>query len=237
LTDDPFLHLIPPAGGVGGVTGVALLLHGGRSESFDPVTARQLAVLRMKPFVTALRRAGGESGLAVARLRYLVRGWNGPARSPLADVEWALETLAGKHPGVPIAVVGHSMGGRAAIYTAGHPAVSAVVGLAPWLEKGDPHDQLAGRRLLLAHAPEDAVTSAEASRRFADRAAAVAASVGYVSITNEKHSMMRRARVWHDLAAGFVTGVFYDRVPGETAGPRTAKVLQEALAGQRSLVL
>ena len=114
-------------------------------ESHRPVRAHQLAVLRMRPFVASLRRHGGRDGLVVAQLRYRVRGWNGADRSPVADAAWALDRLiATASRTCPSALVGHSMGGRTAMYVAGHESVRAVVGLAPWIEAGDPVDRLAG---------------------------------------------------------------------------------------------
>ncbi len=46
----------------GDVRAAVLLLHGGRSESREPVRARQPSVLRLRPFAGALRRAGVRSG-------------------------------------------------------------------------------------------------------------------------------------------------------------------------------
>ncbi|WP_438949092.1 LLM class flavin-dependent oxidoreductase, partial [Streptomyces harbinensis] len=40
--------------------------------------------------------------------------------------------LAARLGPVPVVLVGHSMGGRAALRAAGHPAVTGVVALAPW---------------------------------------------------------------------------------------------------------
>ena len=51
------------------------------------------------------------------------------------------------------------MGARAAMRAAGHPAVSAVAGLAPWLALGEPVEQLAGRWVLVAHGTADVITS------------------------------------------------------------------------------
>src|SRR5579875_2390195 len=100
----------------GPVRGIAVVLHGGRSTSVAPVRPYQLAVVRMQPFAASLRRFGRPDGLLVARVRYTVRGWNGAQRSPVADVEQALDELTARFPDVPIALVGHSMGGRAAVY-------------------------------------------------------------------------------------------------------------------------
>ena len=223
-----FLHVDAPSVPV---RGVALVLHGGRSKSRTPVRANQLAVLRMQPFVSSLRRAGSEHGLAVARMRYRVRGWNGADRSPVADVDGVLDRLVAQHPGVPIALVGHSMGGRAAIYTAGHDAVRSVVGLAPWLEPGDPMNQLLGRRLLVAHGQADRMTDPRESASFTAAAAGVAVSATYVAIDGDKHAMLRRPRLWHELATAFVLGSLLDLAPRGTVGDDAANCVQKALDG------
>lgn len=234
MSDEPYLHVDDARGPA---RAVVLVLHGGRSRSTAPVRANQLAVLRMLPFVRALRRAGAGHGLTVARMRYLVRGWNGPAQSPVPDVRWALDRLARRFPGVPLALVGHSMGGRAALYCAGHEGVRSVVGLAPWVEQGDPVEPLTGRRLLVAHGEQDRMTSAPASADLTRRAAAVAASAGYVAVAGERHAMLRRASLWHELATGFVLATMCDVPPRETVPPATANVLTQALAGQQTLTV
>jgi pimeloyl-ACP methyl ester carboxylesterase len=231
---EPVLDVRAPDGDV---RAVALVLHGGRAKSTMPVRATQLAVVRMTPFATALRRAGVRHGLAVARLRYLVRGWNGARRSPVPDVEWALDRLAARFPDAPTALVGHSMGGRAAIYAAGKPSVRAVVGLAPWLEPGDPSEPVAGRHVLVAHGELDHTTSAAASEAWTRRARAVAASASYVAIAGERHAMLRRARLWHELARDYVLAVLCDVAPAESDNSAAAKVVAEALAGRASLVV
>ena len=114
MTNQPKL-LVADASGP--VRGIAVVLHGGRSRSHLPVRATNLAVLRMRPFVSSLRRHS-RSGLVVAQVRYRVRGWNGAERSPVPDTLWALDQLAARFPDVPVALVGHSMGGRAAMYAA-----------------------------------------------------------------------------------------------------------------------
>jgi dienelactone hydrolase len=231
---DPFLHVDAPRGTP---RAIALVLHGGRVRGNGPVRASQLAVLRMTPFVNSLRRTGRGHGLAVARMRYLVRGWNGDARSPVADVNWALNRLAEQYPGLPVALIGHSMGGRAAMYAAGHESVRAVVGLAPWIEPGDPSAQLAGRRVLIEHGALDRMTSPRESAAYADKARKVAERVGYVSIRRERHAMLRRARLWHQLTSGYVLAAMCGVSPGETVGPPAANAVQEVLAGTPSVVV
>jgi pimeloyl-ACP methyl ester carboxylesterase len=87
---------------------------------------------------------------------------------------------------------------------AGDSSVIAAVGLAPWLPDGEPVEQLAGCRILIAHGDADRVTSPRASRRFAERASGVAAEVEFVSIPGERHAMLLRASTWHRLTTSFV---------------------------------
>jgi dienelactone hydrolase len=216
---------------------IALVLHGGRATSTAPTSARQLAVLRMLPFARSLRAAGDRDGLTVARLRYRQRGWNGARQAPVPDTTWALDELSRRFPDAPVALLGHSMGGRAALYCAGHPAVESVVALAPWIEAEDPVDQLARRRLLVVHGAHDRMTSARRSAEFARRAAAVATSVNYVRVDDEAHAMLRRASLWHRLTTGFVLATLLDRPPTEPDADLAAKVLREALAGEASLAV
>ena len=136
-------------------------------------------------------------------MRYRVRGWNGEQASPLADVTSALDQVRARHGDVPIALVGHSMGGRVAMRLAGDDSVVAAVGLAPWLPDGEPVEQLSGRRVLLVHGDRDGVTSPRATRRFAERAAPYAEQIDLVIVRGERHAMVLRARTWHRLATAF----------------------------------
>lgn len=229
----PVLQLEPPAD----VTrAVVLVLHGGRATGAGPVRRTQLAVVRMQPFRSGLLRAGRRSGLAVAGLRYAARGWNGTAQSPVPDVRWALDQLVERFPDAPVALVGHSMGGRAAVYAAAHPSVHAVLALAPWLERDDRVEPLTGRHLLVVHGDGDRITSPRRSAAFVQDAATVAASSGYISVRGEGHAMLRRARLWHELATGWVLATMADVPPVHTVGTEAATLLQRVLAGEATLV-
>lgn len=198
---EPALTLYPAAGDV---RAVALVLPGGRADSFDPSESRHLSAVRMRPFARALRHAGRRHGLAVVQLRYRYRGWNGPDMSPVADARWALHDIRARHGSVPLLLLGHSMGGRTVLRVAGDESVRGVVALAPWLPEGEPVEQLAGREVLIAHGTLDRVTSARASRRFAERARSVAQRVDYVSVKNDGHAMLLRAATWHRLTTRFM---------------------------------
>jgi alpha-beta hydrolase superfamily lysophospholipase len=231
MTRHPFSTVSEPDGDA---KAVALVLHGGRANSTEPVRGTQLAVLRMAPFAAGLRRAGAARGLAVASARYLVRGWNGAAQAPVADVRWVLDRLADRFPGVPVALVGHSMGGRAAIHAADHPSVAALVALAPWVERGDPYRTVTGRDVLVVHGTGDRITSAKASAAWTEQAATVAASASYVAIRGERHAMLRRPRLWHALASRYVLATLLGSAPVDGVA---ADVVRKVLAGEPSVVV
>ena len=136
---EPFVDLptrtTPPRAAV-------LVLHGGKAESRGPVEPRQLTVRRMQPFVRSISSLGGD--LAVGQIRYRYRGWNEAAADAVADVEFALVAIGERYGPVPVVLVGHSMGGRAALQAAGHSRVRGVVALAPWLPDTDPVEQFGG---------------------------------------------------------------------------------------------
>jgi alpha-beta hydrolase superfamily lysophospholipase len=183
--------------------GVVLVLHGGKSQSQQVTSVWQPAVLRMAPFVWALRdRSGGR--LAVASLRYAVRGWNGTAASPLADAREALDQLAARHPNVPIGLLGHSMGGRVALHLSGDARVRAVAALAPWVERGDEPRGHPGLSVLVMHGTRDRITSPRASRWMAEAMATHGVDVTYEPVEGEMHAMLRRAAHWHRRSADFL---------------------------------
>jgi len=221
-------------GGMAIAAGVVVVVHGGREVSLRPVTAVDLPVLRMVPVAWAIQRAVRGTGIAVWRHRFAVRGWNGDQASPARDLNRLLDDIGARYDGVPVLVAGHSMGARAAFRAAGHPVVSAVAGLAPWLPAGEPVGQLAGRRVLLAHGSADTVTDPGGTWAYAGRARVVT-SVTALEIRGGDHAMLRRANIWHAVAAEFARVSF-----GLAAGPgpaaaavRTARVGE---AGQITVV-
>jgi pimeloyl-ACP methyl ester carboxylesterase len=202
--------------------GIVLVAHGGQSASTAPVTVTQLAVLRMIPIATAIRRAVSADGIEVRRPLFSVRGWNGAQASPAGDLTRILDEIHARSPAVPVVLVGHSMGARAAMRVAGHPAVIAAAGLAPWLPPAEPVDQLAGRRVLLAHGTADRTTSPAETWAYADRARAVC-DLTAIKVSRGDHPMLRRAPLWHSIAAEFTRAAFALPVgAGEAAAAITA---------------
>ena len=139
-------------------------------------------------------------------LRYRVRGWNAPDLDPVRDARWALAEVEREHPGVPVVLVGHSMGGRTALRVADHPTVVAVCALAPWIEPGEPYAQLAGRSLLIAHGDRERMTDPAQSYRYAVQARSVASRVARFSVLGDGHAMLKRAGDWTRLVVDFVLG-------------------------------
>jgi pimeloyl-ACP methyl ester carboxylesterase len=194
------------------VTAVVVVTHGGRSVSMEPTTAFQPAVLRMVPVARSIRRALRGSGVMVCRPRFQLRGWNGEQASPVEDLHRILDRIGRQVGPVPVVLVGHSLGARAALRVAGYPAVTAVAALAPWLPPGEPVEQLArpsvrGQqqprlRVLLVHGNADRVTRPSDTWAYAERARSVADVVA-VEIRDGDHAMLRRPGLWHDIAAEF----------------------------------
>lgn len=202
--------VVTVSGASDGVRGVALVLHGGRADSFEAVRPRHLSPLRMRPFAARLAAVGSVHGLAVWALRNRVRGWNGADESALGDARWALDRIAAAHPSVPVYLLGHSMGGRTAIAAAGHPQVRAVAALAPWLGPTNAVEPLRDRSVLILHGDQDRWTSPTASLSFARRAQGVARDVHYVRMLGAGHFMVRSVPVWHGLSTSFLLSHFAD---------------------------
>jgi len=198
---EPALAVLAPAGPV---RAVALVLHGGSAEDHRAVGRFAPPYLRMVPFARALRRRGG--CVAVWSLRHRHRGWNAPHLHPVQDARWALAEIRREHPDVPVALVGHSMGGRTALRVAGEPQVVAVCALAPWVEEGEPCEQLAGRAVLIAHGDRERTTDPRQSYRYAVRAKRVTDRVARFAVLGDGHAMLLRAGDWTRLVTDFALG-------------------------------
>ncbi|MFD4739779.1 alpha/beta fold hydrolase [Streptomyces virginiae] len=188
-------------------TAAVLLLHGGREEGPEPPPLVNLPALRMRPFAAAVARATRGRDVLVAEVRYRHRGWNGSRCDAARDAEAALARLRSLAGDVPVVLVGHSMGGRAALRAAGAPLVHGVVALAPWCPPGEPVDHLAGRRLYLLHDEADRVTSAAGSWEFVRRSRLAGADATAIPMPTGGHAMLRGAGAWHRRTAALVTGL------------------------------
>lgn len=220
----------------GQTLGVVLVLHGGRAQGYQRVRARHFSPSRMIPFARLIHRWGAESGMAVWSLRNRVRGWNGAERTPMHDARWALKKIKAAHPGVPIYLVGHSMGGSVALGVADDPQVDAVVSLAPWVDDQSPTSVVAGRRVLIVHGERDQWTSAANSLRYARRALGTAREVHYVGIQGVGHFMFARLHIWHGLTASFILRAFAERT-GASLPPEATAMSEQLYSGNQKLPL
>lgn len=183
--------------------GVALVLHGGGESGYGPMPWWEGPVIRMHPFARAIERRAGD-GLAVVRLKNRYFGWNGTEQTPLTDARWALDQIRARYAGLPIALVGHSMGGRVVTHLAGEPNVTTVVALAPWVEDGDPRPGRPGLKVLLMHGVNDRVTDPRRSKALGDVLRGQGADVTWRPVEGEGHPMLRHPLTWHREVAEFV---------------------------------
>lgn len=207
--------------------GVVLVLHGGGSRRAADVSPAQLSVLRMVPVAARVVRAG-RGRLAVWRLLNSSRGWSGRP-TPVDDVRWALDRVRDRFGSeVPVALVGHSLGGRAALVGAVDPQVRSVVALATWLSGDERVGPLPGRDVLLVHGDADRIARI-APVTAAARRLASSARVGVVTVRGGSHSMLRHHGDFDGLAARWVAATLL----GDEPGP----VLSRVLAGEPDVVV
>ncbi|WP_310436122.1 alpha/beta fold hydrolase [Streptomyces sp. 3330] len=189
-----------PAGSPGAAV---LVLHGGREHSREASRGRHLAALRMRPVLRAAVAATDREDVLVGEVRYRYRGWNTTA-DPVHDTVRALEELRRTAGDVPVTLVGHSMGGRAALRAAADPAVRGVLALAPWCPPGEPVGHLGGKRIVVLHGDRDRVTDPGESADYVRRARRAAAQAGIVLVRGGDHAMLRRCADWHRATAAIV---------------------------------
>ncbi|MBA2347935.1 MAG: alpha/beta fold hydrolase [Solirubrobacterales bacterium] len=186
--------------------GAVLVLHGGaqRREAMA-VSPTQLSVLRMVPIARRIARRDRRR-LAVFRLLNSARGWD-TRHTPLHDATWALAQIADRlGDGIPSCLVGHSLGGRAALLSAGRPGVRGVVALAPWVYPDDLPSGLSDQRVLILHGSADRIASPTRSAAVA-RALSRRVPVEHVVVEGGRHAMLRHGRRFVVPAADFAVEV------------------------------
>ncbi|MFH8368474.1 alpha/beta hydrolase [Streptomyces sp. NPDC018031] len=197
------------------VHGVVLLLPGGVAEGTGRPS--RLAVSAVRPLARRLARAGEEEGLVAHVVHYRCRGWNGTAAHPAEDAHWAADEVVRRYGDVPVCLAGHGMGGRAALHAAGHPAVSSVLALAPWLPEPDgalvpePVKQLTGRQVLIAHGTNDERSHPDLSYRLAERAKKINRDVCRFEVHSDRHRFTEHRAEVQALAVDFLLGSLFAR--------------------------
>jgi predicted esterase len=137
------------------------------------------------------------TGLGLIEVRYRIKSWNRLGmciEDTLAAIEASAANGARK-----VALLGFSMGGAVSIGAAGHPAVSTVIGLAPWIPDRLPVSGLVGRRLAVIHGALDRWlpgvpgVSTASSRRGFERARAEGVEGSYTVVPGGLHALAVRA--------------------------------------------
>jgi dienelactone hydrolase len=167
------------------------------------------------------RLAPARPEVAFYEVRYRVRSWT-RLEMCIEDARAALAAVAGD--GAPrVALLGYSMGGAVSVAVAAQPAVTAFVGLAPWLPREIGVDALVGRRAAVIHGSVDGRpfgVSPRQSRRAVERMRALGIEAGYHLIRGALHALalpgpgdafipLPRAAEWERL-----TGAEIDRFQG-----------------------
>ena len=180
--------------------GVVLLLHGASRPGPTPAARWGPSALRMMP-IAAATILTGLGRVTVLRLIRGSRGWTSGSSSAVGDTRWALEQIRQRYPNVPVALVGHSMGARAALHVADDPAVTVVIGLAPWITRSEPARLTAGQRVILLHGLSDRTTSWRASSNLIDNAQGIATSATMVKYPAQGHILLGQGDAAGRLAA------------------------------------
>ncbi|MFJ2089754.1 alpha/beta hydrolase [Streptomyces sp. NPDC087901] len=205
---------VSTAGASTTVSGVVLLLPDGEPYSYRRPSPLSYA-LRL-PLARFLARAGGDDGLAAHVVHYRCRGWNTTDAHLAADAEWAVDEVVRRYGDIPVCLAGHGMGGRAALRAGGHPAVTSVLAMAPWLP-GDPDAEpepvkhLVGRQVLLVHGTNDARCDPELSFRLAERAKKSNRDTCRFEVHSDGHALRQHNAEVSALAADFIRGSLFGR--------------------------
>ena len=185
------------------VSAVVLVLPGGTDSSYEPSSWRSPSALRMYPFTWSIA-AAFRGRVAVRQVRYRVYGWNGDQASPLPYAWAALEDVSARHPGVPIHLIGHSMGGRVAAHLAADPRVHGLLALAPWWQYADWRHIHPGVRVVAMHGTADTRTYPQRTAKGIDELAAAGFDATFVGVPDGGHAMLDHIGWWQRAAIDFV---------------------------------
>lgn len=180
-----------------------LVLPGGTDFSYRPFSRWQGSAVRMYPFTASIKARFG-SRVAVKQAQYRVFGWNGQQASPMWHARAALDDLGRSHPGVPIVVLGHSMGGRIAAQLADDRRVAGVIALAPWWQFADWRQIHGGARVLAIHGTADRTTYAARTEKGVAELTARGVDARYIPVPGGGHAMLDHVGLWQSEPLRFI---------------------------------
>ncbi|MDY6808679.1 MAG: alpha/beta fold hydrolase [Actinomycetota bacterium] len=182
---------------------LVLVLPGGTDRSYRPFSTRQPSALRMYPFTWSIRARYGRR-VHVHQVRYRFYGWNGQQNCPVPDARKALDDLTRKHPGVPVVLVGHSMGGRVGAHLAADRRVTGLLALAPWWQHADwrfIHDDV---RVVAVHGTSDTRTFAQRTEKGIRELGERGLDATFLPVHDGGHAMLDHVPLWQRSALDFV---------------------------------
>jgi dienelactone hydrolase len=163
----------------------------------DGGTGREVAGTWSATLEWLVRRLAPDfPSISFVEVRYRIKSWK--------RVTWCIDdcraavALAVEDGAEELALLGFSMGGAVAIAAAGHPRVTTVIGLAPWIPDRLDVSPLDGRRLAIVHGALDRWlpgipgVSPESSRRGFERIRAREIDAAYTILPGALHGLAVR---------------------------------------------
>lgn len=180
-----------------------LVLPGGTDFSYKPFSRTQSSAMRMYPFSLSIQARFG-TAVRVHQATYRVYGWNGGQASPMPYARASLDRLKRRYPDTPVALIGHSMGGRIVAQLGADEQVSDILALAPWWQFADWRQIHDGARVLAIHGESDTLTRPRRTEKGIEELRARGLDAEFVSVPHGGHAMLDHVGLWHGRALGFV---------------------------------
>ena len=180
-----------------------LVLPGGTDFSYKPFSRTQSSAMRMYPFSLSIQARFGPA-VRVHQATYRVYGWNGGQASPMPYAQKALAGLKSRYPDTPIALIGHSMGGRIVAQLGADEQVSDILALAPWWQFADWRQIHDDARVLAIHGENDTLTRPRRTEKGIAELQARGMDAEFISVPGGGHAMHDHVGLWHGKALDFV---------------------------------
>jgi len=180
-----------------------LVLPGGTDFSYQRFSPLQSSALRMYPFTASIQARFGPA-VRVHQTGYRVKGWNGGQASPMPYARNALDQLKHRYPDTPVALIGHSMGGRIVANLGDDPVVTDILALAPWWQFADWRQIHDDARVLAIHGENDTLTRPRRTEKGINELIDRGVDARFISVPNGGHAMLDHTALWHGEAIRFV---------------------------------